>query len=56
MKVNLIDKIQLGSVVQGTFYVLDNRGIKLHSSLHSGLDFEVVSSNNFLVIRYVQKW
>ena len=52
VKVNIIDKIELGAKVEGSFYVLDNRGMRLHSSLHSMLDFAVISSNNFLTIRY----
>ncbi|KAJ6218542.1 hypothetical protein RDWZM_009699, partial [Blomia tropicalis] len=48
LKLNLIDKIELGGEVVGEFYILDNRGMRLHSSLHEFLDFVIVSSNNFL--------
>lgn len=53
LKLNLIDKIELGGEVVGEFYILDNRGMRLHSSLHEFLDFVIVSSNNFLSFRYV---
>lgn len=48
VNVDLIDKIELGAVVEGTFFVLDHRGMKMHSSLHSIL--AVVTSNNFLEV------
>lgn len=51
VNLDLIDKVELGSTVKGTFYVLDHRGMKMHSSLHSILN--VVTSNSFLEIRYV---
>lgn len=52
VKVDLIDKIELGATVEGTFHVLDNRGFKLPSVLHFILDFAIISSNNFLKIGY----
>lgn len=49
--VNIIDKIQLGTSVEGVFHVIDNRGQRIDSSLHSYLDISIVSSNNFVQIR-----
>ncbi|OTF71211.1 nuclear pore membrane glycoprotein 210-like protein, partial [Euroglyphus maynei] len=54
IKIQMVDKIELGRSVQGTFYVLDNRGNRLDSSLHKFLDLSITSSNNLLKIEEVR--
>ena len=41
IQVSIIDKIELGQEVLGTFVLLDNRGQKIESSLHSYFKFSV---------------
>ncbi|KAH7645811.1 nuclear pore membrane glycoprotein 210-like protein [Dermatophagoides farinae] len=54
IKIQMADKIELGHSIQGTFFVLDNRGKRLHSSLHKFLDLIITSSNNLLKIEDVK--
>lgn len=50
MQVHLIDKIQQDATVAGFFAVIDNRGQRLHSSLHGILQFAVIPSNGVLSV------
>nr|XP_027197064.1 nuclear pore membrane glycoprotein 210-like [Dermatophagoides pteronyssinus] len=50
IKIQMMDKIELGRSVQGSFYIVDNRGNRIDSSLHKYLDLVITSSNNLLKI------
>lgn len=52
IKLQLVDKIQLGDEIEASFFVLDNRGDKLNSSLHSFLNFFITSLNNYVSFGY----
>ena len=53
IRIDIVDKFQLGTSVEGYVSVIDNNGDYLHSSNHKLIDLSPIVSNKILTIRYL---
>lgn len=52
IRIEILDKFQLGTTVEGYVSVIDNNGDYIHVSNHNLIDLSPIVSNSILSIRY----